>query len=32
LDETVEVFAPAGLIEIERRIDRDWAALLLRQL
>jgi ribosomal protein L11 methyltransferase len=31
LDETVEVFAPAGLVEVERRIDGDWAALLLRR-
>jgi ribosomal protein L11 methyltransferase len=29
LDETVEAFAPAGLAEFERRIDGDWAALLL---
>lgn len=31
LDETVEVFAPAGLVEVERRIDGDWAALRLRR-
>lgn len=31
LDETVEVFAPAGLAEADRRIDGDWAALLLRR-
>ena len=31
LDETVETFAPAGLAEADRRIDGDWAALLLRR-
>jgi ribosomal protein L11 methyltransferase len=30
LDEIAAAFAPAGLSEIDRRIDGDWAALLLR--
>jgi ribosomal protein L11 methyltransferase len=30
LDETAAAFAPAGLAEAERRVDGDWAALLLR--
>lgn len=31
LDEVAESFAPAGLAEAERRIEGDWAALLLRR-
>jgi ribosomal protein L11 methyltransferase len=31
LDEIVAAFTPAGLIEVERRHDGDWAALLLRR-
>jgi ribosomal protein L11 methyltransferase len=31
LDSTAACFAPAGLAEAERRIDGDWAALLLRR-
>jgi len=31
LDETAAAFAPAGLSEVDRRIDGDWAALLLRR-
>jgi ribosomal protein L11 methyltransferase len=31
LDEVTAAFAPSGLAEIERRIDGDWAALLLRR-
>jgi ribosomal protein L11 methyltransferase len=31
LDETASAFAPTGLSEVERRIDGDWAALLLRR-
>ena len=31
LDPTAAAFAPAGLTEVERRIDGDWAALLLRR-
>ncbi|HEX6455865.1 MAG TPA: 50S ribosomal protein L11 methyltransferase [Solirubrobacterales bacterium] len=31
LDATAAVFAPAGLREAERRIEGDWAALLLRR-
>jgi ribosomal protein L11 methyltransferase len=31
LDEITTVFAPTGLAEVERRIDGDWAALLLRR-
>jgi ribosomal protein L11 methyltransferase len=31
LDDIAAAFAPAGLTEIERRRDGDWAALLLRQ-
>lgn len=30
LDETAAVFAPAGLEEADRRLQGDWAALLLR--
>jgi ribosomal protein L11 methyltransferase len=30
LDSIGEAFAPAGLVEIDRRRDGDWAALLLR--
>jgi ribosomal protein L11 methyltransferase len=30
LDEIAAAFAPAGLVEADRRIDGDWAALLLR--
>jgi ribosomal protein L11 methyltransferase len=30
LDEIAESFGPAGLAEVERRLDGDWAALLLR--
>jgi ribosomal protein L11 methyltransferase len=30
LDDTAAAFAPAGLTEADRRIDGDWAALLLR--
>jgi len=30
LDETTAAFAPAGLAEVDRRQDGDWAALLLR--
>jgi ribosomal protein L11 methyltransferase len=31
LDETAAAFAPAGLGEVDRRRDGDWAALLLRR-
>jgi ribosomal protein L11 methyltransferase len=31
LDETAEIFALAGLAEVERRQQGDWAALLLRR-
>jgi ribosomal protein L11 methyltransferase len=31
LDEIATAFAPAGLREADRRIDGDWAALLLRR-
>jgi ribosomal protein L11 methyltransferase len=31
LNDTAAAFAPAGLTESERRIDGDWAALLLRR-
>jgi ribosomal protein L11 methyltransferase len=31
LDEIAAAFAPAGLVEEERRSDGDWAALLLRR-
>lgn len=31
LEETVAAFVPTGLTEAERRIDGDWAALLLRR-
>ena len=30
LDDTAAAFAPWGLAEHDRRIDGDWAALLLR--
>jgi ribosomal protein L11 methyltransferase len=30
LDATAAAFAPAGLAEVDRRVDGDWAALLLR--
>jgi ribosomal protein L11 methyltransferase len=30
LDETVALFAPVGLVEADRRLEGDWAALLLR--
>jgi ribosomal protein L11 methyltransferase len=30
LDETAGVFAPFGLLEADRRLEGDWAALLLR--
>jgi ribosomal protein L11 methyltransferase len=30
LDDTAAAFAPWGLAERDRRIDGDWAALLLR--
>jgi ribosomal protein L11 methyltransferase len=30
LDETAALFAPLGLVEAERRLEGDWAALLLR--
>jgi ribosomal protein L11 methyltransferase len=30
LDDTAAAFAPAGLVEVDRRRDGDWAALLLR--
>ena len=30
LDETAALFAPAGLTEVDRRLEGDWAALLLR--
>ena len=30
LDETVALFAPVGLAEVDRRREGDWAALLLR--
>jgi hypothetical protein len=30
LDEVAAAFAPAGLAEAGRRIEGDWAALLLR--
>jgi len=30
LDETAAVFAPMGLEEADRRLQGDWAALLLR--
>jgi len=30
LDDTAAVFAPSGLTERDRRIDGDWAALLMR--
>ena len=31
LDDVARVFAPVGLIETDRRLDGDWAALLLRR-
>lgn len=31
LDGTAAAFIPAGLVEIERRLEGDWAALLLRR-
>jgi ribosomal protein L11 methyltransferase len=31
LDDAASAFAPAGLAEAERRVEGDWAALLLRQ-
>ncbi len=31
LDDAAAAFAPVGLSEVERRIDGDWAALLLRR-
>jgi ribosomal protein L11 methyltransferase len=31
LDDVAAAFAPSGLVEDERRIDGDWAALLLRR-
>lgn len=31
LDDIAATFAPLGLVEAERRIDGDWAALLLRR-
>ncbi len=31
LDEIAAAFAPGGLAEADRRIDGDWAALLLRR-
>jgi ribosomal protein L11 methyltransferase len=31
LDEVVAAFAPVGLVELERRHEGDWAALLLRR-
>lgn len=31
LDEIASAFAPSGLLEADRRVDGDWAALLLRQ-
>jgi ribosomal protein L11 methyltransferase len=31
LDAAADAFAPAGLSEVERRVDGDWAALLLRR-
>jgi hypothetical protein len=30
LEQTAAVFAPAGLAEADRRLEGDWAALLLR--
>jgi ribosomal protein L11 methyltransferase len=30
LDEIAAAFAPAGFAEADRRLDGDWAALLLR--
>jgi ribosomal protein L11 methyltransferase len=30
LDETAARFAPVGLVEVDRRLEGDWAALLLR--
>jgi ribosomal protein L11 methyltransferase len=31
LDDVAAAFAPAGLTETDRRVDGDWAALLLRR-
>jgi ribosomal protein L11 methyltransferase len=31
LDQTANVFVPIGLVEVERRYEGDWAALLLRR-
>jgi hypothetical protein len=31
LDEIATIFSPIGLAEQERRVDGDWAALLLRR-
>jgi ribosomal protein L11 methyltransferase len=31
LDGIAAEFAPAGLTEVDRRIDGDWAALLLKR-
>jgi hypothetical protein len=31
LDQIADAFAPAGLIEADRRQEGDWAALLLRR-
>jgi ribosomal protein L11 methylase PrmA len=31
LDEVAAAFEPAGLVEVERCVDGDWAALLLRR-
>lgn len=31
LDETAALFAPVGLVEADRRLEGDWAALLLRR-
>lgn len=31
LDDIAEAFAPTGLVEADRRLDGDWAALLLRR-
>jgi ribosomal protein L11 methyltransferase len=31
VDDIAAAFAPAGLTEADRRIDGDWAALLMRR-
>jgi ribosomal protein L11 methyltransferase len=31
LDDVAAAFSPTGLLEMERRQEGDWAALLLRQ-